>query len=316
MVKSLEIVDLSPQGAVQLCLNRDGDRREVPPVPFKNLWGQAEDPTRARELDWYFRDYLYEPFGPSKDRAAAVEAGLRNLGRLLFEVAFQGNDPEETPITGRTRPVPWELHPVVARKVHFFRKEKSALVQVMIPGYRSIQSGGFSLPGVKVYLDPGDDEEHGDLFLSAKQTATIEALQEAATAMLPTFIAYLKGEGQALQGRLPLPPMAAANGDGSAETITITPVLSDSFFNDEVHDQAEALTKTLTDFQAKILLELRGARDAGEQAPEAHSFKGNRNNAVFALEKKHLLRNGQGRLHLTEDGWNVSEVLRLSAAEA
>jgi tetratricopeptide (TPR) repeat protein len=88
----LEIVDLSAQGAVQLCLNRDDDRRQAPPVPFKNPWEPSDGPDHGRELDWYLKDYLYEPLEEAKSRATEVESSLRNLGRLLYEVAFKGND--------------------------------------------------------------------------------------------------------------------------------------------------------------------------------------------------------------------------------
>ena len=248
-------------------------------------------------------------FGPGPAFQAALSA-LDIVCSDMHEVITVAGTftPEETPKTGRVRAVEWAGHPVQARKVHFYRKEKSALVQVMIPGYRSITSGGFSLPGVKLYLDPGDDDEHDTLFLSPGQTKKIEALQEATMAMLPQFIAYLAGEGETAQGRLPL-----GDGDGSLPTVAL--MVSGEFFDDDVREQAEALAKTLTDFQAKILLEMREARDAGGKLPEAHSFKGNRKKAVTALEKRHILRNGQGRLHLTEDGWNVSEVLRRTAAE-
>ena len=88
MVRALKIIDLSEQGEIQLCLERDDQRRTAPPVPFSNPLDQSQ----YREIGWYFQDYLDHPFGLAKRRAGELEAGLRNLGRLLFEVLFRSND--------------------------------------------------------------------------------------------------------------------------------------------------------------------------------------------------------------------------------
>lgn len=86
MTKSLEIIELAETSQVQLHL-RDGEAyREAPAVAFQSPLGDADQ----REIQWYFREYLDSPFGQAKERAEAVETGLRNLGRYLFEAAFGG----------------------------------------------------------------------------------------------------------------------------------------------------------------------------------------------------------------------------------
>ena len=89
MVKLLEIHDLPDSGQLQLFLRGDGAPQEAPPVEFRDL---LDDSDRA-EIAWYFQEYLDNPFGPARARAEAVETGLRNLGRLLFETVFGGSDP-------------------------------------------------------------------------------------------------------------------------------------------------------------------------------------------------------------------------------
>ena len=88
MVKILEILDLPDSGQVQLS-RLDGTARQVaPPVDFQNPLGAAD---RA-EIAWYFQESLDQPFGLARERAEAVETGLRNLGRLLFAAVFDGSE--------------------------------------------------------------------------------------------------------------------------------------------------------------------------------------------------------------------------------
>ena len=88
MVKLLEIRDLPEGNQLQLFLDSGSEQHEAPPVDFRD---PLDDSDRL-EIDWYFQEYLDHPFGPAKARAEAVEAGLRNLGRLLFEIVFAGNE--------------------------------------------------------------------------------------------------------------------------------------------------------------------------------------------------------------------------------
>ena len=87
MFKALEIVDLPDLQQVQLRLRRGEESRTAPPVAF----GIPVDQALYREIAWYFQEYLEDPFGDSGTRAQKVEASLRNLGRLLFEAVFKGN---------------------------------------------------------------------------------------------------------------------------------------------------------------------------------------------------------------------------------
>jgi tetratricopeptide (TPR) repeat protein len=87
VTKALEIHHLAETRQIQLCLRKDNDYHTAPPVAFP-------DPLNASDrqgIEWYFQSYLDSPFGAARARAEAVEAGLRNLGRLLFELAFRGN---------------------------------------------------------------------------------------------------------------------------------------------------------------------------------------------------------------------------------
>ena len=88
MVEALEIHHLSEAGKVQLGWMSGNDRQNAPPVAFQNPLADSD----YEEIGWYLRDYLDNPFGEAPARAEAVETGLRNLGRLLFQAAFRGNE--------------------------------------------------------------------------------------------------------------------------------------------------------------------------------------------------------------------------------
>ena len=85
MTKLLEIHDLHDSGQLQLMLRSEDGLVSAPPVSFRLPIDAAE----RSEIAWYFQEYLDFPFGPARNRAEAVENGLRNLGRLLFETVFR-----------------------------------------------------------------------------------------------------------------------------------------------------------------------------------------------------------------------------------
>ena len=86
---TLEILDLPDTGQLQLSIIEDsGNRRSAPPVPFAYPLTDAE----LLEMAWFFTDYAGDPFGESRSRAEAVEAGMRDLGRLLLETVFRASD--------------------------------------------------------------------------------------------------------------------------------------------------------------------------------------------------------------------------------
>lgn len=91
MVKLLEILDLPEGGQVQFSRIDGAARQSAPPVAFQNPLDTAD----RGEIAWYFQEYLYQPFGPAKERAAAVETGLRNLRRLLFAAVFSSSETAE-----------------------------------------------------------------------------------------------------------------------------------------------------------------------------------------------------------------------------
>ncbi len=84
----LEIIDLPDSGQLQLSLlGDDGSRLSAPPVSFPYPLTDAE----LAEMVWLFTEYSSSPFGESRARADAVEAGLRDLGRLVLEAVFRSN---------------------------------------------------------------------------------------------------------------------------------------------------------------------------------------------------------------------------------
>ena len=91
MADTLEILDLPESEQVQLSfisesgISESGDRESAPPVPFPFPLTDAE----LLELAWLFTRYAFEPFGDSHPRAEAAEAGMRDLGRLMFETVFR-----------------------------------------------------------------------------------------------------------------------------------------------------------------------------------------------------------------------------------
>ena len=92
MTKVLEILHLIDTEEIRLSLKSDEGNsneayRSAPPVEFK----ETLPPSFHREIDWYFQGYLDNPFGPTKDRAQAVESTMRDLGRLLFQAAMRSS---------------------------------------------------------------------------------------------------------------------------------------------------------------------------------------------------------------------------------
>ena len=98
MFKALEVIDLADQNQVQLRLRRGEECHTAPPVPFVN----PLDDQQYQGIAWYFQDYLDDPFGPSEGRAREVESFLRNLGRLLFETVFRGNEEAQSHYSSAT----------------------------------------------------------------------------------------------------------------------------------------------------------------------------------------------------------------------
>ena len=86
MIHEFQIIDLAETGQVQLrVVNGDG-QTDAPPSEFA-IALQASD---RKELDWYFLDSLSGE--PESGRAQAVQTGLSNLGRLLFESVFASGE--------------------------------------------------------------------------------------------------------------------------------------------------------------------------------------------------------------------------------
>jgi len=88
VVRSLRIIHLPQTGDIHISIEQDGEHKSTPQVAFTGFL----DPQLSTEMEWYFGQYLDDPFGPSKERAQTMEQGLRNLGRLLFEATFGSSD--------------------------------------------------------------------------------------------------------------------------------------------------------------------------------------------------------------------------------
>ena len=84
----LEILDLPETGQLQLSFIDDsGHRVAAPPVAFPFPLTDAE----LQEMAWLFTGYGLNPFGDSRARADAVEAGIRDAGRLMLETIFRAS---------------------------------------------------------------------------------------------------------------------------------------------------------------------------------------------------------------------------------
>ena len=119
MADTLEILDLPESEQIQLSfISESGDRESAPPVSFPYPLTDAE----LLELAWLFTRYAYEPFGDSRPRAEAAEAGMRDLGRLMFETAFRSSTEAEGILTRVTSPEnrPFRLSIVSARPEFLF----------------------------------------------------------------------------------------------------------------------------------------------------------------------------------------------------
>lgn len=88
MPEILEIQDLPESGQLQVSvIDGSGNRESSTPVAFPFPLTKEEQ----QEIEWLFTGYAVSPFGESRSRAEAVEAGLRDLGRLLFETLLHAD---------------------------------------------------------------------------------------------------------------------------------------------------------------------------------------------------------------------------------
>ena len=84
----LQIVDLADSGQVQLSYISGTGEATAPPANLPLPLTGSE----LAEIRWYFTEYPENTFGEAKTRAETVEAGLKDLGRLLFEAVFGSNE--------------------------------------------------------------------------------------------------------------------------------------------------------------------------------------------------------------------------------
>ncbi|MDA0263477.1 MAG: tetratricopeptide repeat protein [Chloroflexi bacterium] len=88
MADLLQIVDLADSGQVQLsCLTGVDSSDSAPAANFSLPLTDAE----SAEIRWYLTEYPLNTFGEAKTRAESVEAGFKDLGRLLFEAVFNSS---------------------------------------------------------------------------------------------------------------------------------------------------------------------------------------------------------------------------------
>jgi len=81
----LTIEDLASTNEVKLTLDCGPGRSQS----FTTNFQIPFEETDRDEIHWYFSKYLSDAAGDSSQRAEAIEVGLRNLGRLLFEKLLQ-----------------------------------------------------------------------------------------------------------------------------------------------------------------------------------------------------------------------------------
>ena len=189
MARALRIVHLSQSGEIQIDFERDGEHTTTPPVAFTGLL----DASLSQEMEWYFGRYLDEPFGPSKERAQKVEEGLRNFGRLLYEVAFGSNEGSQNSYATACAdglpgyrlevvsgdPVflglPWEL--LNEPEIGYFASRVASVIRVpgvRVPAGDSLPEFAHNLPTDQLnvlMVSPDGDQE------SAKASLAIETLK-------------------------------------------------------------------------------------------------------------------------------------------
>ncbi len=89
MADLLQIVDLAESGQAQLSYrNGDGQTETAPAVDFSLPLTGSE----AAEIRWYLSEYSENTFGEAAERAQKVEAGLKDLGLVLFQAIFGSGD--------------------------------------------------------------------------------------------------------------------------------------------------------------------------------------------------------------------------------
>ena len=89
MADTLEILDLAETGQIQLSITDDsGNRESAAAVAFPFPLTDEE----ILEICWLLQDYPSSPFGEARTRAEVVEAGLRDLGRLMLETISRSGD--------------------------------------------------------------------------------------------------------------------------------------------------------------------------------------------------------------------------------
>ena len=89
MADLLQIVDLAESGQVQVSyISGDGQTETAPAVDFSLPLTESE----SAEIRWYLSEYPEDTFGEAAERAQKVEAGLKDLGLLLFQAIFGSGD--------------------------------------------------------------------------------------------------------------------------------------------------------------------------------------------------------------------------------
>ena len=89
MANLLQIMDLADAGQGQLSLHTGSGQAET--APAANFPLPLTGPELA-EIRWYFTEYPENTSGEAKTRAEKVEAGLKDLGLLLFQAVFGSSD--------------------------------------------------------------------------------------------------------------------------------------------------------------------------------------------------------------------------------
>ena len=92
MADILQIVDLPGTSQVQLSLVAGAGQETAPAADFSLPLTESE----LAEIRWYLTEYPENTFGEAITRAETVEAGLKDLGRLLYQSVFGSREESQS----------------------------------------------------------------------------------------------------------------------------------------------------------------------------------------------------------------------------
>ena len=259
MADLLQIVDLADSNQLQLSIfTGTGDVETAPPVDFPLPLTESE----LSEIRWYFIEYPNNTFGEAKTRAEAVEAGLKDLGLLLFQSVFGSSDEARSFLTKpanqeplqitivSSRPeflaIPWEL--MNNGDDTYVTSRIGSMSRRLYSG--QLENCTFQLPTDQlnvILMLPPSGENAG--IIATEELTALESLPAAAEleCLRPSTLANLKEKLSSSPGHYHLVHLDGFNIDSQGIH------LEDGSGKATLVDSA-ALAQTLTDAQVPMLL--------------------------------------------------------------